>query len=101
MIGNYYYGTGRRKTSVARVFLKTGTGSLDLNATLASAGFAGFTSGRVGVAEGDLNVDASTLPSSVTGLVSKETGNLILSVASNQTLALAVTGFSRAGGRLR
>ena len=24
MIGNYYYGTGRRKTSVARVFLKTG-----------------------------------------------------------------------------
>ena len=26
MIGNYYYGTGRRKTSVARVFLKQGSG---------------------------------------------------------------------------
>ena len=24
MIGNYYYGTGRRKSSVARVFLKAG-----------------------------------------------------------------------------
>ena len=27
MIGNYYYGTGRRKSSVARVFLKKGTGT--------------------------------------------------------------------------
>ncbi len=26
MIGNYYYGTGRRKSAVARVFLKKGTG---------------------------------------------------------------------------
>jgi small subunit ribosomal protein S9 len=31
MIGNYYYGTGRRKTSVARVFLKTGTGKFVVN----------------------------------------------------------------------
>ena len=31
MIGNYYYGTGRRKTSVARVFLKTGTGKFIVN----------------------------------------------------------------------
>ena len=28
MIGNYYYGTGRRKTSVARVFIKQGTGKI-------------------------------------------------------------------------
>jgi len=28
MIGNYYYGTGRRKTSVARVFIKKGTGNI-------------------------------------------------------------------------
>ena len=27
MIGNYYYGTGRRKSAVARVFLKKGTGN--------------------------------------------------------------------------
>ncbi|MDE2004823.1 MAG: 30S ribosomal protein S9 [Betaproteobacteria bacterium] len=31
MIGNYYYGTGRRKTSVARVFLKSGDGKIVVN----------------------------------------------------------------------
>jgi small subunit ribosomal protein S9 len=31
MIGNYNYGTGRRKTSVARVFLKKGSGKIVVN----------------------------------------------------------------------
>lgn len=31
MIGNYHYGTGRRKSAVARVFLKSGTGSIIVN----------------------------------------------------------------------
>lgn len=31
MIGNYNYGTGRRKSAVARVFLKTGTGKITVN----------------------------------------------------------------------
>ncbi|MDD5329590.1 MAG: 30S ribosomal protein S9 [Sulfuricella sp.] len=31
MIGNYYYGTGRRKSSVARVFLKAGKGDIVVN----------------------------------------------------------------------
>lgn len=31
MIGNYNYGTGRRKSSVARVFLKKGTGKIVIN----------------------------------------------------------------------
>jgi small subunit ribosomal protein S9 len=31
MIGNYYYGTGRRKSAVARVFLKKGTGNIVVN----------------------------------------------------------------------
>jgi small subunit ribosomal protein S9 len=31
MIGNYYYGTGRRKSSVARVFIKAGTGNIVVN----------------------------------------------------------------------
>ena len=31
MIGNYNYGTGRRKSSVARVFMKTGTGAIVVN----------------------------------------------------------------------
>ncbi len=31
MIGDYYYGTGRRKSAVARVFLKTGSGKFEVN----------------------------------------------------------------------
>jgi small subunit ribosomal protein S9 len=31
MIGDYYYGTGRRKSSVARVFLKKGSGKIVVN----------------------------------------------------------------------
>ena len=32
MAATYHYGTGRRKTSAARVFIKTGTGSISVNA---------------------------------------------------------------------
>jgi small subunit ribosomal protein S9 len=31
VIGNYYYGTGRRKSSVARVFLQSGSGKFIIN----------------------------------------------------------------------
>jgi small subunit ribosomal protein S9 len=31
MIGNYNYGTGRRKSSVARVFIKRGSGNIQIN----------------------------------------------------------------------
>ncbi|KAF0099862.1 MAG: 30S ribosomal protein S9 [Betaproteobacteria bacterium] len=31
MIGTYYYGTGRRKSSVARVFMKAGSGKIVVN----------------------------------------------------------------------
>jgi len=31
MTGNYFYGTGRRKTAVARVFLKNGSGKFLVN----------------------------------------------------------------------
>ena len=31
MIGKYYYGTGRRKTSTARVYLHEGTGLITIN----------------------------------------------------------------------
>ena len=31
MIGNWNYGTGRRKSSVARVFIKKGTGQIKVN----------------------------------------------------------------------
>ena len=31
MVGDYYYGTGRRKSAVARVFLKAGKGQIVVN----------------------------------------------------------------------
>jgi len=31
MIGSYYYGTGRRKSAVARVFIKPGSGKITVN----------------------------------------------------------------------
>ncbi len=31
MIGSYYYGTGRRKSAVARVFIKPGSGKIEVN----------------------------------------------------------------------
>jgi small subunit ribosomal protein S9 len=31
MIGSYYYGTGRRKSAVARVFIKPGSGKIVIN----------------------------------------------------------------------
>ena len=31
MVGDYYYGTGRRKSAVARVFLKPGKGQFVVN----------------------------------------------------------------------
>jgi small subunit ribosomal protein S9 len=31
MIGNFHYGTGRRKSAVARVFIKSGKGSIVVN----------------------------------------------------------------------
>ncbi len=31
MIGEYYYGTGRRKSAVARVFIKPGKGNFIVN----------------------------------------------------------------------
>jgi len=31
MVGDYYYGTGRRKNAVARVFIKPGKGSIVVN----------------------------------------------------------------------
>ena len=31
MIGNYYYGTGRHKSAVARVFMKSGSGKFVVN----------------------------------------------------------------------
>jgi small subunit ribosomal protein S9 len=39
MIGNYNYGTGRRKSAVARVFIKSGSGKIVVNGKPASEYF--------------------------------------------------------------
>ena len=44
MIGKYNYGTGRRKSSVARVFLKTGSGNIVINEKPADIYFSRVTS---------------------------------------------------------
>jgi small subunit ribosomal protein S9 len=40
MIGEYFYGTGRRKRAVARVFIKPGTGGFEVNERPADLYFA-------------------------------------------------------------
>ncbi|ABE48327.1 MULTISPECIES: 30S ribosomal protein S9 [Methylobacillus] len=44
MIGKYNYGTGRRKSSVARVFLKSGSGNIVVNDKPADEYFSRVTS---------------------------------------------------------
>ncbi|WP_092401726.1 MULTISPECIES: 30S ribosomal protein S9 [Candidatus Ichthyocystis] len=46
MVGDYYYGTGRRKCSVARVFVKMGTGKVSVNG-LPLASYFSRETGRV------------------------------------------------------
>ena len=43
MIGNYNYGTGRRKSAVARVFLKAGSGKITVNGKPAAEYFSRVT----------------------------------------------------------
>ena len=44
MIGKYYYGTGRRKSSVARVFMQQGKGEISINGRPVDKYFSRFTS---------------------------------------------------------
>jgi small subunit ribosomal protein S9 len=46
MVGDYYYGTGRRKSAVARVFLKPGKGQFVVNGKPVDA-FFGRETGRM------------------------------------------------------
>ena len=44
MIGKYYYGTGRRKSSIARVFIEPGKGSIVVNSKPVEEYFSRHTS---------------------------------------------------------
>ncbi len=57
MIGKYYYGTGRRKSSVARVFIQSGSGKFVINGKTIDDYFARET-GRM-VARQPLEVTAN------------------------------------------
>lgn len=57
MIGKYYYGTGRRKSSVARVFIQSGNGKFVINGKTIDEYFARET-GRM-VARQPLEVTAN------------------------------------------
>src|SRR5438876_236225 len=61
MIGNYYYGTGRRKSAVARVFLKKGTGTIVVNEKAAPvAAFALWRQPACGVSRTDTRLAAKS-----------------------------------------
>ena len=44
MIGKYYYGTGRRKSSIARVFIQPGKGNIVVNNKPVDEYFSRYTS---------------------------------------------------------
>jgi small subunit ribosomal protein S9 len=60
MVGDYYYGTGRRKSAVARVFLKPGKGAFVVNGKAVDQ-FFGRETGRMVVRQPlDLTKNLST-----------------------------------------
>ena len=60
MIGKYYYGTGRRKSSVARVFMQQGKGEISINGLPVDKYFARFTSEMILKQPLDLTKNATT-----------------------------------------
>ena len=84
MIGNYYYGTGRRKSSVARVFLKSGKGDIVVNGKPIDEYFARETGRTIvyatpGVAQ---RAREGALRGSVEGLTPDEAVVAVLSTTS-------------------
>jgi small subunit ribosomal protein S9 len=69
MVGKYYYGTGRRKSAVARVFLAKGTGNIVVNGKAVDQYFARET-GRMVVRQPLVltnNLEAFDIMVNVTG----------------------------------
>ena len=67
MIGNWNYGTGRRKSSVARVFMKKGTGQILVNGTFTFALMVGLSVGdtTLGTLVANLGYDKLVMPKPV------------------------------------
>ena len=74
MIGNYYYGTGRRKTSVARVFIKKGAGNIDVMVNVIGGGESGQAGAvRHGITRALIDYDNQLKPAlSKAGLVTRD-----------------------------
>ena len=65
MIGNYNYGTGRRKSAVARVFIKAGSGKITVNGKPANEYFSRETGLMVIRQQGMNHMKSDDLPAFV------------------------------------
>ncbi len=77
MIGKYYYGTGRRKSSVARVFMQQGKGEISINGLPVDKYFSRFTSEMILKQPLDLTKNETTFDIKVNVSVGGESGQYI------------------------
>ena len=74
MIGKYYYGTGRRKSSIARVFIQSGKGSIVINNKPMSEYFSRYTSQMIMKQPLELTNNTSTFDIKVNVVSGGESG---------------------------
>ena len=74
MIGKYYYGTGRRKSSVARVFIQPGKGAIVINNKPVDEYFSRYTSQMILKQPLELTDNTSTLDIKVNVIGGGESG---------------------------
>ena len=86
MNGKYYYGTGRRKSAAARVFIKPGSGQLTVNSKTLEQYF-----GR----------ETSRMPASCTRWLTRPRLSAVLSHATSAISAQASSAHSRRRRRRR
>ena len=74
MIGKYYYGTGRRKSSIARVFIQPGKGSIIINNKPVDEYFSRYTSQTILKQPLELTENTSTFDIKVNVIGGGESG---------------------------
>ena len=74
MIGKYYYGTGRRKSSIARVFIQPGKGNIVINNKPMAEYFSRFTSQMIMKQPLELTKNTSTFDIKVNVIGGGESG---------------------------
>ena len=74
MIGKYYYGTGRRKSSIARVFIQPGKGNIVINNKPMEEYFSRYTSQMIMKQPLELTKNTSTFDIKVNVIGGGESG---------------------------